>query len=278
MTPDAGADNFSANDGVFHPGRLWSLWDMLAVKASGYMRLGERLVEAQTVFDLAAASDDILRDAERTELRVTLGALKNVCAELEMPVSYELVDSRIDNLPGTAGELEIIADAVKAELRTRLFLYVPPEKAIFYESDGLLTDEVRTKFPLAAAELRHGANCAALEEATASVFHCMRALEHGIGALAQDLSLNFDIQNWHVILNEIEAKIRKEDKAPNSAQKQARLQFLSELSSEFRHFKDAWRNHVSHGKRSYDESEARRVLDHVVTFTETLATQLAEPV
>ena len=40
----------------------------------------------------------------------------------------------------------------------------------------------------------------------------MRVLEIGLKALAADVSLTFDLQQWHNIIEEIESKIRDERK------------------------------------------------------------------
>jgi hypothetical protein len=48
------------------------------------------------------------------------------------------------------------------------------------------------------------------------------------------------------------------------------LRFLrkgySQAATTFRHFKDAWRNHVAHSRDSYDDEQARRIFDNVVAF------------
>lgn len=129
---------------------------------------------------------------------------------------------------------------------------------------------VAEKFPLATADIHAAARCLALGEGTASVFHSMRVLEHALHALARTMNVTMapiiDLENWKNIIDQIEAKIQDERKAlnqqPKSHAKDARLQLLGEISVQFGYFKDAWRNHVSHAKRTYDRDAARSVWNH----------------
>ena len=62
----------------------------------------------------------------------------------------------------------------------------------------------------------------------------MRILEHGLGALARSVKLNFDIQQWHTIIEQIEAKIAELRKTlPRGSDRSERMQFLSEAAKEF---------------------------------------------
>jgi hypothetical protein len=163
-------------------------------------------------------------------------------------------------------------------LKGRLFLYVPPDRAPHYESETSLSDVAKKAFPSAVSELRAARNAYALGLNIASVFHCMRALEHGLHSMAADVRKTFDIQNWQNIIDEIEAEIRNEAKAlPRGVPKNERLQFLSEAATQFLYFKDGWRNYVSHGRANYEEANAESVISHVTSFLEILAKHLKEP-
>jgi len=119
-------------------------------------------------------------------------------------------------------------------------------------------------------------DCYALGHYTACVFHLMRVLEHGLRALAINLGLTFNIQQWQNIIDEIEAEITKQRKTlPRGVSKNERLQFLSEAAKEFFYFKNGWRNYVSHNRAIYDEHQALAAIDHVRTFMNHLAAQLS---
>lgn len=136
---------------------------------------------------------------------------------------------------------------------------------------------VLANFPSAESDILAGVDLWALGHATASVFHFMRVLEHGLRALAADVGKNFDVQNWQNIIDQIEAEIRQIGKNLSSgASKNERLQFLSEAAKEFVYFKDGWRNYVSHNKGAYAEHQARSVMEHVRGFMTTLSSKLSE--
>jgi hypothetical protein len=54
------------------------------------------------------------------------------------------------------------------------------------------------------------------------------------------------------------------------------LTFYSEAAKEFVYFKEAWRNHAMHGRASYDENDARKVMTHVREFMTVLSKHLKE--
>ena len=48
-------------------------------------------------------------------------------------------------------------------------------------------------------------------------------------------------------------------------------EFYSEAASHFFYIKEAWRNHVSHSRTDYDDTEATRVVARVRDFMTALA-------
>jgi hypothetical protein len=95
----------------------------------------------------------------------------------------------------------------------------------------------------------------------------MRAVESGIKALAGDVGKTYDVQQWNVILNEIEAEIgnmrRTGIPGLSKQQKDDKLEFSSRAAAQIGYFKDGWRNYTNHNKRAYDVNEATSVFDHV---------------
>jgi hypothetical protein len=60
------------------------------------------------------------------------------------------------------------------------------------------------------------------------------------------------------------------------AKKRADMTLFAEAATEFVWFKEAWRNHVAHGRARYDENDALKVITHVRGFMERLSTRLKE--
>jgi hypothetical protein len=107
----------------------------------------------------------------------------------------------------------------------------------------------------------------------------MHVLESGLRALASDVGLTFDVQQWKNIIDEIEAKLKKirDHGFPgvSKADKDKKLQFLSEAAKEFSYFKDGWRNFAVHGHARYDGPKALSVLEHTRQFMNHLALGLS---
>jgi hypothetical protein len=49
------------------------------------------------------------------------------------------------------------------------------------------------------------------------------------------------------------------------------LEACQEAAIEFRYFGDVWRNHIAHGRGDYDENDAKKVLEHVRSYMETIS-------
>jgi hypothetical protein len=162
------------------------------------------------------------------------------------------------------------------ELASHVFFFVPSTRRVLYDDPAKWYGEpVTARFPEAARDFRDACQCFALSQWTATVFHAMRVLEHGLHDLARRLGVVFasgvELENWKNIIDQIEKKIREKEDLPKGQQKSEDLQFYSEAASQFRYFKNAWRNHVSHSRTDYDEQGATDVLNHVKYFMGALA-------
>ncbi len=81
-----------------------------------------------------------------------------------------------------------------------------------------------------------------------------------------------DYENWLPITKGVQKELDRLDQLPKGAVKAAQLELYSSIALEFRHFREAYRNHVTHSRTHYDEREAVRVFEHVRSFMQELAT------
>jgi HEPN domain-containing protein len=148
------------------------------------------------------------------------------------------------------------------------------DKELFSEQNKPFGDQVTSAFPECNDDIKAAARCLALGESNASVFHSMRILELGLRALAREVELSDDsASNWQNIIDQIESKIRILGKSKRFEGKDEKLRHLSAAAVQFRYFKDAWRNHVTHARSSYDENTAQSIFDHVRDFMQELSTR-----
>lgn len=253
---------------------LWSLWDIMQKFSAEYLiSVGQKLRACEEMIE----GKQPLNDEQAAWVKDTLHHIYIACHGLGLPVAFGLLGKVLNDPPQTARELGLITEAVKSELGSRLFLFVPPHRARFYEYPDLLSLPTRRKFPKAFSELTAAANCYSAGLNTACVFHCMRGLEHGLGALASNVGIVWSKEQWHSIIELVESKIETDRKTlPRGIPKDERLNFLSLVAKEFFYFKDGWRNYVSHNRVSYEEPQALQTLEHVRSFTEHIAKELKE--
>jgi hypothetical protein len=162
-------------------------------------------------------------------------------------------------------------------LKQYFYYQYPNDKGLLLKAWKEDWKDALAAFPAIQIDAYSATDCYALGHSIASVFHSMRVLEFGLAAIAADVGLVFDLQQWHNIIEQIESKIEAERKSlPKGAARNNRLQFLSESAKEFFYFKDGWRNYVAHNRANYDEPQALSVLTHVRTFMCHLASHLSE--
>jgi hypothetical protein len=189
-------------------------------------------------------------------------------------------DEFFSNLLGAVYLAANLGHNLRTELTLNQFYHVLPELASLMEDPAPFSTFVNEQFPEAVRDICAASRCLALDEWTASVFHCMRVVEHGLRAMAEYLGVTMkypiELENWKTIIDAIEKAIYKIEDENKSLEKSERLRFYSGAATQFRYFKDAWRNHVSHSRRSYDSREARLIWNHTCEFMESLAASIPQ--
>jgi len=270
---------------------LWSLWDMLRFYAATFMSVTsnlERVRATLTVIDtfLAGKVKDSQIAGEWSQLTHTLDGLRAEIEKMPLPVSLkgqiERAQERakvqsIENVRVMKTIIEELQNNLCQEMADQLFFQVPANLKWFYLTpERWLGDECESKFPDIIKDAHDGLRCYVVDQWTASVFHCMRVLEHGLRWLCREVNIDnpdMDLENWKNIIDQIEKKIRQMESLPKGREKTENLQFYSEAAAQFRYFKDAWRNHVAHARINYDAKDAYRVLTHVADFMRQLSTK-----
>jgi hypothetical protein len=156
----------------------------------------------------------------------------------------------------------------------------------------LPSNRTRESVPANLAGKFSGAeNCIAIDSGTAAVFHLMRAVEWSLRALCADLGVvrvrrsykhkqkytAIAWAQWERMLEAIHKRIdKKVDKLGPGKRKQELQEFYYPLMQDYKGFKDAFRNHVTHGRATYSQKAASDICDHVGRFMNALAPKLAK--
>lgn len=263
---------------------------MLRFYAATFTAVMVNLERVESAFTRIVDGDDIPfpREDGRTteeELKFHLHEVFQECAKLPMSPTLMRQIARCRDLLNvndvvTGGmsmaRVQEIKHNIVSELSEFVFLAVPStRRALYLQSSPPFGEGVAEQFPEQVKDMAAAARCLALDEWTAAVFHLMRVLEGGIHELASWLNVPLSkgySEQWKNALDQIEKAIRDIEQLPASAKKTSDLTFYSGVVTQFRWFKDAWRNHVSHARTYYDEREALTVWTNVQPFMKQLAT------
>lgn len=271
--------------------RLWSILDMQRVYPASWTATLANFADKKCHLYWAFYPNEELTDEHRTTaLRVFGEALEALAAQSQfVPLSVTLT-AQIDRLTEFYKETrdgdyanhphllvhsgsELLQNLLNETNAAYLFFAVPHEKQQHYDDPrGWFGEATMQAFQGIDTDVRDACQAFAFDMWTACVFHCMRVLELGLRSLANDLALpDAEIEDWKNILDRIEKKVRQMEQEPKSTGKIERVQYYSEAAAQFRLFKDAFRNYVSHSRQSYDEQAATKILGGVRDFMETLA-------
>lgn len=272
------------------PPTLWSRLDMMLIHASGFAE-ALRCLHYTTPYirdvgqDKKAASNaGIMVGHCIANLRKSLG---QVTFSASLDAALQRIEARIngDGLADAVSRAKVLTQLEEfetnllIEFRSYTYLAIGEQRELYEQKEPIFGVKVADTFPDAKADIAAAGRCFALDEWTATVFHLMRAVEFGLRDLAARVGTTFptplEYQEWGVIIENIEAQIKKTVAAlpKRTPAKSDTSELYSRAASQFYHFKEAWRNHVSHSRRSYDPREAQIVFDSVKAFMQTLAEQ-----
>jgi hypothetical protein len=217
-------------------------------------------------------------------IRAALNDAENHFKELKLsPVLRSQWQRLLERSNSDASNLELsilireMNNNLMVELSSAWFLMIPSDRRFVYEQPyPIFGQDTHQAFPEAQRDISAAGRCYALDEWTACVVHLMRALEHALRWFAARVGLDPNAtktENWKNIIDQIEKKIKALEDDPKSEIKSAKVQFLSEAATQFRWFKDAWRNNAAHAHVYYDEREGAPIFLHVSDFFRHIAVE-----
>jgi hypothetical protein len=204
-------------------------------------------------------------------LTATMDRLDRLREELEQPEP---------SLQEIIGGITILTQTLEDELRRRVFLSVYLEDENLYKNPVASFSFTYAAYPSTRNDILEACRCHALGRYTASVYHSMAIAQAGLHLLAKELGVSFSypmvLAEWSAVIDGIESKIEPLRHLKRSEEKDKLLAFYSECAVQFRHFKDAWRNHVGHAREVYDRGQSHSILLHVRDFMEKLSPRIRE--
>lgn len=272
---------------VERPYTLIGLFDMLRFYAATFVNVTMAIERALGLL----AMEDVVGGAGlppiggRVELRQALVGVQTEMKRLPLSRSFQHQLKRaIESVEGdTAYSFflpvvrEILAN-LQHELTEWFFFAVPPDRRPFYDSpERWFGQEIFDAYQDSEADLKEAGRCFALSLWTACVFHLMRAVESALHKWADQLGVILKMPvteaNWQDIISAGTESLKKLEQQPKSQQRSNDLEYFGESQAQFSSFKNAWRNHVAHGKQTYDERRASEIMESVRAFMRKLATR-----
>jgi hypothetical protein len=175
-------------------------------------------------------------------------------------------------------KISSIQSMARKQLKGKKFFYVAKELAEYYDNKLLCGESVAEKFESAVPDIIEAGNCYALERPTACVFHLMRVIPYGMQVLAKKLKVKYNAPietlDWGSIIQPIDKAVKNFAQQKRTKKRIEDQQYYSEIVTHLYYCKDAWRNHVSHGRDPYDMPKAKSVIDHVGLVMSLLARRM----
>lgn len=204
--------------------------------------------------------------------------------ECSQDCGLSLIVFQRDRLNATLieNELNHVRNSLLKELISRQFVPISKDRTDYAENRALFGDCVKSAFPSADSDIRECGNCLTVETWSAAVFHLMRAVEHGLRALARDRRIALpkkavlDLATWETIIRELEKTEIAIQGYPATLAREAQFEFYHGAMMEFKRFKNKFRNRIMHTREDYDRDEAHSAFTHVRAFMQILATRIAE--
>ena len=257
--------------------QLGATLTVLKLASSGRLAIVELQEKGVSKEDI----DEAYVQANTKAARYLLSRIEGNCADLELSFSLKAAKRLGQTLQKTAliAELKVDLDdldrRIRDELEERHLIFVSPGKSDLYDAPLTAWGRVPDEFPSAIFDIDEASKCLALDRGTASVFHQMRVLERGLRLLAGDLSVELSYHpNWSEAIDLIEKRVTKQ--MPPSDPKAKHRQFYQQAVMQFRLFKDAVRNYVTHESATYNSRQSEGCYRAVNDFMQHLATRLSE--
>jgi hypothetical protein len=258
----------------FCPFVLSGWWEMEEFRATAFYAIGRYLQRVKSVAaNFGEDKQALLTERHREQLTGMFGRIERSCATISLRLSMKSLRRAIKKInDGNTTHRELIDLAqeidrrIQDEIDDDLFLYVPQDRASFYNQRELFGTNVNAKFPSIQFDLVEAGNCYAVGRSTGTVFHLMRIMETGVQEFGKKLGVNLATEkNWQNILDEVNKKIKTlPAKDPETIE-------LSQVSANLYAVKLAWRNEVMHPKDTYTLEEADNLIRQVRIFMQNLA-------
>lgn len=272
---------------IEQPYQLISWLDMNKFSAQLFVNIGSSLrwmgdqwLEQPDNKNLANNAEDFLQRISADMLKIGCPISSKAASRLESDLKLKLHPEALRS------RFQELKDTIFDEMAAHLFLWVPFERAQYYEfsedknkwseAEKTLDGIISQRFGTAAVEIKQARVCYAVGQWTASVFHMMRACEVGIKAIYKTLGLPSPklADSWGKLLEPMDEQLNPRSTKPKVPLWQSEHDFFSDVTNDIKGVKRAWRDSTMHVETNYDEKGALKVLNAATSLIESLCIKL----
>jgi len=225
--------------------------------------------------------NDLLRQLEVMNATMQKVSMRH-CMEQVHSIKYGLENNQL-NWSHLHARFDALRTCSYSEMTDIFVGYIPAERARYWDQKKFYGDRVYDNFVSARQDIISAANCHAVGEYTACVFHSMRVVEKGLRALAKERGLkklrkvSIEWNDWNTIIKAIQVKVDAIEKDwGRGFRKDSALEFYRGAIGELFAFKDCYRNYVTHDRATYDHGQSISVIHRVMEFMQRLSARLSE--
>jgi hypothetical protein len=235
---------------------------------------------------LCAGLENLSEGCARSELPMTklkadhvIGCLKQF-DDPSNPLGKAIANTLPDRM--VAHYLHEIRDRLIDELSTKIFFQLPHSRKGLFENPRESWEQIIDRFPESTIDIEESAKCFALSRYTASVFHSVQIIEHGLIQLGVFLNAKDPISGWTAVANELKRIVNKKHTERTEFEK-AHFQFIEQMHGTVEALKNAWRNKISHAQgrlalmsADFSPDIAEEIRSATRAFMRRLATDLPD--
>ena len=261
-----------------NPSRLVSLLDMLNFSAQNFLNIGAFLQHVGVAMEMFSSMgrevsklkgvtpflDEEFVTGEwligglvhiLRQIQVRLPYLREDCKGLGLRASVEEID-RILRFPALSSAVDAsdtdlkqltqylfeLSSRIEDEMKGQMFLALELSEHERYRNPTNAWAAIIDRFPDAQEDIEEMSKCFALSRYTASVFHALMVVEHGLLALGKYVGVPDPKPGWDATYNRVRWLLDNRSSVPPNVS----FSFLEQIMAPFVSMKLAWRNKVNH--------------------------------
>jgi hypothetical protein len=271
----------SSATGGFHPGRLWSLLDIMRIFRAGSILDMSR---ALTIWANSSRDNAVMEKGRREDQQIKvksyhqplfeIGFAATAASILKITACLEKEECKWSDLKEPAKEC---VGRLVDEANAGQFFSLTPREADLFLNPRKGWESSIERFPGIVDDVEEASKCVALSRYSAAVFHSIQIIETGLIELGTFLKVNDPKSGWTAVSGALGKAIKKEHKTRTRFERK-NFAFLEQMEGTVAGLKNAWRNKISHAHgrlflmtTDFSPDVAEEILMSSRSFTRRLA-------